>query len=1513
MGRLANLLKSKRDFTSSSLLDEKEKTYTSQSDLARKAVEETPATFKPNFQTTGDYTPTTQPKSRLSELIKRDTKLNPRQQFAKDRYADKQAEKERIETQEAARKKTLPQVEDRLDFLLGEAKTIEQSPEPDATKQTALTEDILKTRNLITANQPGFKSGLRESVGLDPTAKFSAQQATEERAEASELAKQEATTQKGFTTGKVVGELGKQAALYATIGSAIKGTDLGMKLVAKFGGGAKGKFVSNQIIDLLVDTVIQTPQEILRDDSLGKIGINRLIDVGMNLFIGGAVDGIPYLKSLKKSNPDAVADAVVKSDVVDKKSLLEKLGFTNKERQPILERLGLDKLDDTVKATDEVLDTVKQADEAIDVVKQVDDVGYHYGDLGKAEFGKEFIGGNRDTGHYGTGTYFVGSEDAVKGSVKSNRPLNTVDFSEYNLYKPNSKNDGLIVHNNLKKINNELQDYLKDLELSKLSIDELDDIKFSGDENSLKNTLKKYTTEEFDGQIENATDYELDRMINKLIDDVEFAEDGINDFNKIKKQLEKVLNKSEIEIENAVNKTIDYSKNIADDSLSTKLMKELGYDGIDVRGIDGLDNTTYGSVIYDLNPNSISDTTKPITEPKPKLSQMIKEKTMASDIDIPKSEILNQGSSQGRKVGMTFGEFVQNKKNIKSGNVFEQVTPDEILKLEKEYKNIIKEAFEKGEFVPPNVAKQYDEFTELAIKQNKSNRQAIELTPEQKALLDGDVKPKTIASDIEGVKTSAPDQVDLAMPAKIESDLSETIKFKERGFSENVRTDKAMQPEINANFDKDPLFYEELSNMTTLERAQARFDKGFDEALKDFELTKGELKADNVVLAKMLANEAVKNGDMATARRVLSDIAETLTTSGQYSQAAKILRESNDPATILAYIEKELKKLNKQGVKRYGVEKPKLLNKLTGSDKTKGWKEIKLTDDELAKISKFTANTTDADKQVLFEELFDSISTRIPTSIREKIDAWRRISMLFNPKTHIRNVTGNSIMTAVKKASDTLAATGEQLIPKLQRTKSIIKSKASKKIAENYFDANKSDLLEGSRWEIFGVKSPFADKKIFDNKYLEALNTVSKNTLEVEDVVFMKRHFIDDLAGFLDARGLKEPTQEAVDYALKRAQEATFRQQNALADIIAKGKKSRYGLLVEAAVPFSKTPANIAQMGIDYSPIGVVNAVYKLATNQPPAEFIETLSKGLTGTGLAYLGATMASNGMARGSYKTDKSEEALLTKSGQLPNSIQLPTGSYTIDWAQPAAIPFFMGVAFQEELENKDTDIVDAFYQAGVKGVDTIFEQTMLSGIKDIFGGYGSTTEKISELPFDYLMQGLPTVAGQVARTVDPVKRMRDYSGLTSKLETQTKAKTPFKSKELPAKRGMFGEELTYGNGFSNALQQFLSPGYYASKQDDPLTNEMLRLYNEVGSSFLPRVGVKKITSNKVTHNLSTEEQSEFQKVMGEYTEKKLLEAINTITYKNLSDQEKADLFEDINDEGYKIAKENFLKGLE
>ena len=57
---------------------------------------------------------------------------------------------------------------------------------------------------------------------------------------------------------------------------------------------------------------------------------------------------------------------------------------------------------------------------------------------------------------------------------------------------------------------------------------------------------------------------------------------------------------------------------IKTDSASTRFMKKLGYEGVDVRHLPSFDDTEYGSVIYDLKTN---DTLQATTEPTTNIFQ----------------------------------------------------------------------------------------------------------------------------------------------------------------------------------------------------------------------------------------------------------------------------------------------------------------------------------------------------------------------------------------------------------------------------------------------------------------------------------------------------------------------------------------------------------------------------------------------------------------------------------------------------------------------------------------------------------------------------------------------------------------------------------------------------------------------------------------------------------------------------------------------------------------------------
>lgn len=176
------------------------------------------------------------------------------------------------------------------------------------------------------------------------------------------------------------------------------------------------------------------------------------------------------------------------------------------------------------------------------------DIAVHYGDLGKARdtYFWNINSSNRSTGHFGTGTYFISMDEDKRientSFSRKDRPRKIVDFNEYKLYKPLVDSEAKRLHDGLKAVN--YQNY--------------DDFDFW----ILKDDLKRNNISE--------------EQINKAIEKVEevreeYYKNGYND---------------------------DYQGKY--DSLSTVFMKELGYNGIDVRNLEEFDNTAYGSVIYDL-------------------------------------------------------------------------------------------------------------------------------------------------------------------------------------------------------------------------------------------------------------------------------------------------------------------------------------------------------------------------------------------------------------------------------------------------------------------------------------------------------------------------------------------------------------------------------------------------------------------------------------------------------------------------------------------------------------------------------------------------------------------------------------------------------------------------------------------------------------------------------------------------------------------------------------------------
>lgn len=292
---------------------------------------------------------------------------------------------------------------------------------------------------------------------------------------------------------------------------------------------------------------------------------------------------------------------------------LKQLTIDERAKELSLESLNEEQENNNVKDIKEHFDDQHTLDES----STDGDWGYHYGDLGKADYRHQF--GNRNTGGFGTGVYFVGKpvnqrKDAMgyKG-----RPEHIIDLSKYNLYKPKDNNqayklhDALLYLNNYSVATNEVPATWDDI------LDEYEEVfdevflelnSPTGNKPVKLNTapILRYIRKYIEYYPHKITDVDYDslRDIAKEIEErrVEESQKFYNVINNLYSALNYSVGEDRLikVVKSAIEDTSDTAP-------ATLIMQKLGYDGIDVRhlnkddqGLQGLDNFGYGSVLYDL-------------------------------------------------------------------------------------------------------------------------------------------------------------------------------------------------------------------------------------------------------------------------------------------------------------------------------------------------------------------------------------------------------------------------------------------------------------------------------------------------------------------------------------------------------------------------------------------------------------------------------------------------------------------------------------------------------------------------------------------------------------------------------------------------------------------------------------------------------------------------------------------------------------------------------------------------
>lgn len=704
------------------------------------------------------------------------------------------------------------------------------------------------------------------------------------------------------------------------------------------------------------------------------------------------------------------------------------------------------------------------------------------------------------------------------------------------------------------------------------------------------------------------------------------------------------------------------------------------------------------------------------------------------------------------------------------------------------------------------------------------------------------------------------------------------------------------------------------------ERVRGSIDRtgGIDEAIH--ELDHGSWDAPDVdtamLIGETLRAEAAETGDYTKLNEWKQEIQRHMTESGQAIQAlAKWTRDSSIGAETA--LDKAVADINKQNQKR--IDKGKMA-------------PIEVNPELLAELN----NTqTRAERDAVMNKIAADIGSKMPAGILDKIKAWRYLSMLGNPRTVLRNLIGNEIMSDVLWTSkDAVGAGLEKLlgVEESQRTKATAFSdeyKANKAYAATTLDDARAVLEDSSRYDTkSGIERAIDEnRQIFKFKPVEKWREATDWALSKGDTVFLEKQYKRSFAQIMTARGYTPDTMtakqrsECMSYAINEAKRSTFHDANSLADAMTKieNKNLATKILVGGTVPFKKTPLNVLARGVEFSPIGLIQGTGQMLTDVKAGKMdastaIDKMSSGLVGSSLMALGYFLAKSGVISGG---DNDEDKYYQSDlGKQEYALNLPgSSSMTIDWAAPASIPLFMGVALQELIDGSGSsdeaqtvgDHIDAFLGTLSSITDPLVEMSMLQGLQDTLEAVANARSDGNSLigaalvtaGRGYASQFVPTIGGQIARTIDPLRRDtvgdptselgKDLDKVTNKMQ----AKIPGLASDLQPYINVWGEqEINEHSWPVRLLEQTILPGYLDKVDMTPVDVELTRLYSVTQDpSVVPsNYPYRTLKSGDERYVLTADEYTEFKIENGRAMYAAAEDAINSSQYSRMSDDEKA-----------------------
>lgn len=755
----------------------------------------------------------------------------------------------------------------------------------------------------------------------------------------------------------------------------------------------------------------------------------------------------------------------------------------------------------------------------------------------------------------------------------------------------------------------------------------------------------------------------------------------------------------------------------------------------------------------------------------------------------------------------------------------------------------------------------------------------------------------------------------------------------------------------NGRFDYIP----DTNEAQTKRAKRAISEKGWSQAVQDFHdaVNSGKASKDLVAQGAVLLNNATNSGASGGEYLDLaSDYIELLHRAGEILQAGKILLQLT-PEGRLYCMQKTVKRINNSLTK--GQHKA-----IAKAREGKNYKNIKeaaddygVTLDESLATAYLDAKT-DEQRDAVISQIQQNIADQIPSTFADKWNAMRYVNMLGNFKTQARNLIGNSAMFVTQTAKNRVKAAAEVTANlfraednKMERTAVFwVNGELLKQAAADFDNIRDIARGEGKYNDTRKFAKEIEDKrtilkvngewgKTADSSFakaglrkaadvgmsvLDGYRKLTNWAMDAGDVIFLKATYADALGGWMKAHGIKsiaDATPEQLErgraYAIKEAQEATFRDDNAVSKAVTSIGRNP---ITEGIIPFRKTPANVAVRALEYSPVGVAETIYKgIQTKKGDAtanDVINSLSKNIMGSLLSAAGYVLAKAGFARGN-EDDEELDNFQKMQGKQDYAIKIGNEWVSLSQLAPVSVPLFMGVKLYELLDGGSLSLDDATKILGCLN-DPLMDMSMLSGVNDALSdavSYGNDADMfwkvLANAMLSYLTQGINnSLIGQIEQATEK-NRQTIYTDKNSPLPSNVQRKIGQAAAKIPGVDyhqqdyvDAWGRTQSNGGRGKRIFDAIINPFYSSTDSTSEVDAELERIH-KAGTNV---DGFPEVLPDKAKRSMeyikgmtmTPEEYKQYSIDRGTKSLELVTDFMQSKEYKSLTDQQRAEVISDL-----------------